>query len=70
VHTVNSKTLKIICASAVQLFAIYKLVEYGVTLAKLGIDSQVALAIGVMVGSIAGANVKWIIDILRGGRSA
>jgi len=59
------KTIKTIVHGVVQLSAIFSLTYYGTTLAKLGIDSQVALTIGLLIGGIAGVSLKSLYDIVK-----
>jgi len=47
-----------IISGIVTITAIIVLGIYGITLAKLGIDSQIALFLGVIIGGLGGFNIK------------
>ena len=58
VMDVDDKTFERIMRYAVKAIAIVCLTAYGIELARLGIDSQIALFIGAVVGGIAGYTFK------------
>jgi len=58
------RIIRIVLHSIVSIFAIWKLTDYGIHLADMGIDNTIAMTIGVLVGALGGVSFQQIVQAI------
>lgn len=59
------KNIKAVIRGIIEALSIISLLIYGVELARMGINHDIALAIGVIIGGIGGYSIKELRDIYK-----